>query len=591
MKRNFSILIDILFLPIKKSPVFFCFIYFLGILTCITECLVLGFNFPKFNLFSLFFDIYIILAISLIISQKIRPFYLSIIAFCLYFLAIVNSFCVETFHAKIGPEILNVVLETNKRESSEFFDKYIGTNLFFSYTFLVIILAFFHITFHFKWKNLKKVIFVTNKKFITTLEVIFTLLIILSTFICLPSRINLIRLTKAKTIKEIDNIVDNFSQNSPFNNLVFAIKMRQIANNGLAVLTETQQQAKIDSCSFLSPNIVLIIGESYIRCHSQLYGYNLETTPKQMQYSQGAISGHLIPFSNVVSPSNLTSTVFKHVFSLKSIEDSLDWSFYPLFPTLFKKAGYSTFFITNQFVKSLNTDIFNISGGLFLNENKLSNIQFSHRNAQSHQYDEALIQDYDSLKQYFTDYNLTIFHLAGQHIDFEKRSPKEWKKFNISNYKKRMDLNKEEKQLVADYDNATLYNDFVLSQIIKQFEDKEVIIIHMPDHGEECYDEQHRMGRIPGNNYQPEILRQEYQIPFWIWVSHSYAQKHPVILKQIIDAKDKPFMTDNLPHMLLFLAGIKCKWYNNKNNPLDTNYNSNRPRLINGVANFNKICK
>ena len=113
----------------------------------------------------------------------------------------------------------------------------------------------------------------------------------------------------------------------------------------------------------------------------------------------------------------------------------------------------------------------------------------------------------------------------------------------------------------------------------------------MPDHGEECYDEQHRMGRIPGNNYQPEILRQEYQIPFWIWVSHSYAQKHPVILKQIIDAKDKPFMTDNLPHMLLFLAGIKCKWYNNKNNPLDTSCNSNRPRLFNGVADFNTICK
>ena len=591
MKRYFFILIDILFLPIKKNPIFFCFIYFLGILTCITECIVLGFNFPKFNLFSLFFDIYIILAISLIIPPKIRPFYLSLIAFCLYFLAIVNSFCVEIFHAKIGPEILNVVLETNKRESSEFFDKYIGTNLFFSYTFLVIILAIFHITFHFKWKNLKKVIFVTNKKFITTLEVIFTLLIILSTFICLPSRIDLIRLTKAKTIKEIDNTIGNFSQNSPFNNLVFAIKMRQIANNGLAVLTETQQQAKIDSCSFLSPNIVLIIGESYIRCHSQLYGYNLETTPKQMQYSQGAISGHLIPFSNVVSPSNLTSTVFKHVFSLKSIEDSLDWSFYPLFPTLFKKAGYSTFFITNQFVKSLNTDIFNISGGLFLNENKLSNIQFSHRNAQSHQYDEALIQDYDSLKQYLTDYNLTIFHLAGQHIDFEKRSPKEWKKFNISNYRKRTDLNNVEKQLVADYDNATLYNDYVLSQIIKKFEDKEALVIYMPDHGEECYDELHRMGRIPGNNYQPEILRQEYQIPFWIWVSHSYAQKHPVILKQIIDAKDKPFMTDNLPHMLLFLAGIKCKWYNNKNNPLDTNYNSNRPRLINGVADFNKICK
>lgn len=39
------------------------------------------------------------------------------------------------------------------------------------------------------------------------------------------------------------------------------------------------------------------------------------------------------------------------------------------------------------------------------------------------------------------------------------------KRFGTNDYP-RTDLTKEEKQTIADYDNATLYNDYVLSKII-----------------------------------------------------------------------------------------------------------------------------
>ena len=103
----------------------------------------------------------------------------------------------------------------------------------------------------------------------------------------------------------------------------------------------------MDSCSFRSPHIVLIIGESYNKHHSQLYGYDRETTPLQLERTK---KGEMVVFDDVVSCWNLTSFVFKNIFSLHAVGDSGEWCDYPLFPELFRKAGYNVTFITNQFL-------------------------------------------------------------------------------------------------------------------------------------------------------------------------------------------------------------------------------------------------
>ena len=216
-------------------------------------------------------------------------------------------------------------------------------------------------------------------------------------------------------------------------------------------------------------------------------------------------------------------------------------------------------------------------------------MQFDYRNIRTYRYDMNLLEEYDSLKQYQTDHNLIIFHLAGQHIDFYKRSPNEYKKFNISDYMDRTDLDKSEKQIVADYDNATYYNDLVVDSIVKQYENDNAIVIYMPDHGEECYDETHRMGRLPVGNYAPETLRQEYRIPFWIWCSKSYIDTHPELYAQIVESRKRPFMTDDLPHLLLYLAGISCEYYSEKRNLVSPSFDENRKRIINGNVDYDQV--
>ena len=588
MKKIWSLflkVISIILMPVKKNMCFFIFLYVLGVITIFIEVQTLNFKIPRFNFLSMIMDIYLLCLLLIITPKRIRPVTRAIISGITYILAIINAFCVEYFYARIGPEILNVVLETNPRESSEFVDKYITIDLLWSGVGVIVLLMILHIFFARFIEQKGHFIF---QKYSILIQLCFSFLLLASFYLCSFSRVKLVRLMFASTAEEADLLVSNFSENTPFNNLLFSIKMRDIANNGLTILADTQENVKVDSCSYQSDNIVLIIGESYIKGHAQLYGYEKGTTPRQVERTELSEKGCLVPFSDVISPSNLTSIVFKNSFSLHSLDEKSDWSYYPLFPVLFKKAGYQVFFITNQFVQALSTDIFNLSGGLFLNHSKLNVAQFDRRNTKTHRYDMDLLEEYDSLKQYQKEHNLIIFHLAGQHIDFKKRSPEEYKIFKTSDYVERKDLNESEKQLVADYDNATYYNDVVVDSIIKQFENDNAVIIYMPDHGEECYDEMHRMGRLPIGNYTPEILRHEYRIPFWIWCSETYIDTHPEIFSQIENSCDKPFMTDDLPHLLLYLAGIYCEYYNEKRNIISPSFDVNRIRMVNGKCDYDK---
>lgn len=583
-----SCFINIVLRPIKKNALFFIFMYLLGVVTIFVEVIVLGFKIPLFNFLSLLLDIYLMCLFLMIVPRRLAGFFVIIFSLILYLLAIVNAFCVEHFYAKIGLEIINVVLETNPRESSEFIDKYINIGVLWSGTGIIFLLMLFHLLCA-KFKSFRE--FSYPQFFSKFSDALLFLLLIASFYFCLSSRINVVRLIMASKMEDVDHLVNNHSQNTPINNLLFSIKMRHMANKNLSVLADSQDNISVDNCQYASDNIILVIGESYIKCHSQLYGYNKNTTPLQMERTSLSDKGYLVPFTDVVSPSNLTSIVFKNVFSLHSIEDKSDWMNAPLFPVLFRNAGYKVFFMTNQFVQALNTDIFNLSGGLFLNHNRLSKAQFDYRNTSTHRYDMGLLEDFDSLKQYEGDHNLFIFHLAGQHIDFYKRSPDIYKIFTISDYQDRLELNDSEKQLVADYDNATYYNDIVVDSIIKRFEDDNAILIYMPDHGEECFDELHRMGRFPTDHYIPEVLRQEFSIPFWIWCSKSYIDTHYDIFNRIKESRTKPFMTDDLPHLMLYLAGITCDSYDETRNLLSPNFNTKRKRMINGKCDYDESVK
>ena len=64
---------------------------------------------------------------------------------------------------------------------------------------------------------------------------------------------------------------------------------------------------------------------------------------------------------------------------------------------------------------------------------------------------------------------------------------------------------------------------------------------------------------------------------------------HPEIYSAIIRSKDKRFMTDAVPHLLLYLAGIHSKSYRPEMNILGEEYNEMRPRILKNTTDYDKI--
>ena len=590
--------------PIKDNASFFFFMYLVGILVSYAE---LPTNNPDAAVYSnlwleLFLDLYVICIILTLFPLKIRRWiraFLYIIAYCT---SLTDLFCWVKFQSTLNPSMLLLVGETDEREASEFFSSYFTSDLIFSSVGLLLLVMLIHILTTFL-KKVKLPPAISYK--VTAAKQIINHSHHILGGVCLVflgwaiessahNKKEMVQMFSLDTIGSVEHELttsDCAQFYLPVYRLAFSIFSNELASQQVDRLIEAKDKMSVDSCSFKSPNIVLIIGESYGKLHSQQYGYFMPTTPRQIKREK---SGLLVPFSDVVAPWNLTSFVFKNVFSLHVVGEKGEWCDYPLFPSLFRKAGYHVTFITNQFLPKAKQAVYDFSGGFFLNHPELSAAMFDSRNQQLYRFDRGLLDDYDkNQQQHNTDHNLIIFHLLGQHVKYNQRFPSDRRHFKAEDYeKKRADLGGKQRNVLADYDNAILYNDSIVDAIISRFEDKEAIIIYMPDHGEECYEG--NRGFICRNHSAAidyDLAHYEFEIPFWIFCSYKYAAKHPDIYKEIIGAKNRRFMTDALPHMLLYLGGIHTKDYHAEYNILSPQYNEMRPRILKNTTDYDKLTR
>ena len=192
--------------------------------------------------------------------------------------------------------------------------------------------------------------------------------------------------------------------------------------------------------------------------------------------------------------------------------------------------------------------------------------------------------------------NLIIHHLYGQHVNPLHRYPPSHSHFSYKDYPERKELSEEEKEYVAVYDSATRYNDSVASMIIDLYKDKDAVIIYFADHGDEANDYRIHQGRSIGmEKLGAPCLHCQLDIPFIIYTSNIFSLKHPQITKRISEAIHRPFMTDDLPHLLFDIASIRTKWYDPSRSLINKDYNSDRKRIIKGFSlkgslDYDEVC-
>lgn len=592
-----------IFKPIRGNAAFFVFMYVLGIVC--TYAVVpdkRGYHAWPLAPYELFFDVSILCVVLWLLPHKISIWAKRVIYFLFYLLVVVDVYCFVKFDTTITPTMLLLVGETDSREATEFLESYLTPDVVFSRLGWVLLVMVVHIIWAQVWRNRKKCLAWIKAKWNFDLQnavrwhlaepwlgLIMLVLFVISTINCIADKTAFVRLMSYDNIGQVEHELTKKEKAQlylPGYRLMFSIYANELTAKQVNKLVDNIDKAKVDSCSFRSRNIVLAIGESYNRHHAGLYGYDKKTTPRQSRRAQ---KGELIPFSDVVAPWNLTSFVFKYLFSLYTVGDKGEWCDYPLFPELFRKAGYHVTFLTNQFLPQAKEAVYDFSGGFFLNNPLLSSAMFDTRNTRLYRYDAGLLADYDRLRNENRDNNLIIFHLKGQHVDYRTRFPLDRRHFNPEDYD-RPDLKEKELRVLADYDNAILYNDSIVDQIIKRFEDEDAIVVYVPDHGEECYEgDVHFYGRMHSTEITARLAREEFDIPFWIWCSHKYMVGHPSLFNDIVKSKNRRYMTDALPHLLLYLAGIQTPYYRSDLNVIGDEYNENRPRILKNTTDYDKL--
>ena len=607
--RVITRLLGAVMIPIRKNLVFFVMMYILGAV-CVYAVLPerRGAQVFEFWWHELLVDIYVVCVVLSFIPEKIRRWVRMAFYVAAYAVAIVDVYCFVKFDSTLTPTMLLLVGETNGGEAAEFLRSYIQPSVLFGRLGRVFLVLLLHIT----TAVLLSVFKERKEKMLGRLQLLWRgisirrsplfyvypllslsliVLMVYSFTSCMENKRAELRLMTFESIGKVEHeLTEKTCANlyQPLYRLVFSIYANKLASQQLTRLIKGIDEVSVDSCHFTSPNIVLVIGESYDRHHAQLYGYEKKTTPRQVRRER---RGELIKMKDAVSPWNLTSYVFKHLFSMYAVGDKGDWCDYPLFPELFRRAGYHVTFITNQYLPKAKEAVYDFSGGFFLNDETLSKEMFDTRNTRLYAFDDGVVSEYDNLKKSDKEHNLIILHLMGQHVRYASRVPEKQKHFRKEDYQRKGFSNKE-RQIMADYDNAVLYNDSIMDEVLKRFEDKDAVVIYVPDHGEECYGgDVHFFGRMHSTEINARLAREEFDIPMWFWCSRNFRKNHPEIVKSLNCAAKKRYMTDALPHSLLSLAGIHTRWYRSRLDVLNEEYDETRPRLLKHTTDYDKLCK
>lgn len=287
---------------------------------------------------------------------------------------------------------------------------------------------------------------------------------------------------------------------------------------------------------------VLIIGESTNRHHMGLYDYFRNTTPRLAQ-----IKKNLFVFNDVISPDSHTIPALKKALTFANYENEVYFEDKGSLIQFIKKAGYKTFWISNQIPMGTFENLVTVLAKssdvtLFLNNN-------DYYRATS--FDEVIMTPLNKVINDQHVKKFIVIHLMGLHAPYCKRYTDEFAVYDIPLQGKGDNKSK----IINCYDNAVLYNDYIVSEIIKKVKSRKVYssILYFSDHGEDVYD----TGDFRGHT-ATEMGRTKYMfdIPFILWLSDKFEEFNNEKVAKFQSYLNRKYLNDDVIHTILDLLNI-----------------------------------
>lgn len=468
----------------------------------------------------------------------------TIILIPLMIIFITESFTLYIYDALLGTGIINSIMETNVHESIEFLENYIGITeigliiLFFG----VIILGYkMHI-----WRYITRYAYIWSK-----IAVLLLPLSICYTIYGLCMYTNFYWDNPAPVQRVYSSVEVAYRNMRAYEELSKNI-------NSNVVLTENKSDI---------PYVIFILGEATNRNHMHLYGYYLPTTPNLDKLQA---NGEIAVFTDIISPHSTTIAVLSKLFTFAHHESDKQWYQYNNLIDIMNKAGYKTFWLSNQESSGIWGNVAQIYAA-HSSKSQFTRIRDSREDFGIE--DEALFPLLDNSLQETGAKNFMVLHLMGGHVQYYNRFPYSFSKFKASDIK--LNLPEDKRTIVAQYDNAIYYNDYVVTQMINRFRDKDAIVIYLPDHGEAVYDE----GDNINGHLEENITYNMIEIPLIMWASPEFKQKHAATWAKITKAVHRPYMTDDMIHTVMDIVGVKTADYDPTRSIINPHFNSKRLRI------------
>lgn len=462
---------------------------------------------------------YLLTMILSYLNGRIRIVYKSVIIALMVLAVLIDLICMNAFHYTYTRDTIALIMGTNTAEIKEMVETYCSLSVIFE-TILVILIAYVFYRIMLLLLKYKRDGMLKGAMFALGLNII-AFLYISHTW----SAWQYISITRFFLIPRVASSPDlhQYLQHPKFK---YIGKTKKI-------------------------NIVLIIGESFTKSHSSLYGYEKDTNPLLSSLQKDSL---LYVFSDVTSPAAHTIESFQGVMSTYKPEygERVKWYECLTLPEVMHALGYHTYWISNQKRYGVYDNVVTkyaelCDTTLFLHENLKDNEIFLYDDQLLPKIDEAL--SISGTK----DKNFYVAHLMGSHPKFEKRYPKEYNHFLPEEYC--FGGNSEKLQL-SQYDNSVLFNDYVVYEMIHRFNDDETIIFYFPDHGLDIY-QTHSDYAGHAIRGDAESMMVSKAIPFMVYMNKIFQKQNPEIVDKIKAKQNVSFETQDMIYLLMDLLSVK----------------------------------
>lgn len=456
----------------------------------------------------------------------------AVIGLILWASSLVNLGYFMVFGQDFSQSVLFIIFESNLSESLEFLESYYDPML-------MVLMLLYGGAMVWLWHKLEPIDLSGNPRLATTL--------IIAVIMCWPF-VNPMFVQQIGWEKSVKRLQNRYEPASPWHLVAGYFKYRTVLDQmqeQLAQNSAIPPLAELHNRNPLSqPTMVLVIGESTNRQRMSLYGYPRPTTPRLDRLRE-----ELLVFDHVISPRPYTIESLQQVLTFADQTHPDDYLTKPSLINLMHQAGYQTYWITNQQTQTeRNTMLLTFSQQAdqqtYLNNNRGQNAS---------QYDGEVIEPFRSALSESDRPKLIVVHLLGTHRKYNYRFPESYRHFtNRDGMPDWVPENRESDY--NDYDNAILYNDYVVSELINLLKTQapNSSLVYFSDHGEEVFDTPNHP--FSGRNENAPTTAM-YTVPFITWLSPAWSNR--VNTNQLHSMLNRPYSLSDFIYSWADLAQIQ----------------------------------